>query len=101
MTTEFINNLKEKTKAAKENLENGIITEISQYDSDLMKKMEEAAEQGYNFVHAQYGLPIKYEVIKDKLKSIITSYYDRADLKIKIRIIDNMLMFSYHITIVW
>ena len=101
MTTEFINSLKEKTKAAKENLENDIITDISQYDSDLMRKMEEAAEQGYNVVNTQYALPIKYEVIKDKLKSIITSYYDRPDLEIKIRIIDNILMFSYDITIVW
>ena len=40
MTTEFINNLKEKTKATKEDLEIDLITEISRHDSDLMREME-------------------------------------------------------------
>ena len=101
MTTEFINNLKEKTKATKEDLEIDLITEISRHDSDLMKEMEKAAERGVNVANVVYKLPTKYEVIKDKLKPIITSYYSRPDLTLKIEIIDSIIMFGYDITIVW
>ena len=101
MTTEFINNLKEKTKTAKENLEIDVITEISRHDSDLMKKMEEAAEQGHNVVNAKYKLPTKYEVIIDKLQLIFTSYYNRPNLEVKVEIIDSIIMFGYDVTIVW
>ena len=101
MTTEFINNLKEKTKTAKENLEIDVITEISRHDSDLMKEMEKAAEQGHNVVNVKYKLPTKYEVIKDKLKFILISYYNRPDLEIRVEIIDSIIMFGYDITIVW
>ncbi len=101
MTTEFINNLKEKTKTAKENLEIDVITEISRHDSDLMKEMEKAAEQGHNVVNAKYKLPTKYEVIQDKLKLIFTNYYNRPDLEIRVEIIDSIIMFGYDITIVW
>ena len=101
MTTEFINSLKEKTKTAKENLEIDVITEISRHDSDLMKEMEKAAEQGHNVVNAKYKLPTKYEVIKGKLKLILISYYNRPDLEIRVEIIDSIIMFGYDITIVW
>lgn len=101
MTIEFINNLKEKTKTAKENLEIDVITEISKHDSDLMREMEKAAERGINVANVVYKLPTRYEVIKDKLKLIITSYYNRPDLEIKVEILNNVIMFGYDIMIAW
>ena len=66
-----------------------------------MKEMEKAAERGVNVAHVVYKLPTKYEVIKDELKPIMTSYYSRPDLTLEIEIIDDIIMFGYDITIVW
>ena len=100
MTTEFINNLKEKTKTAKEKFAKDLIVELGRHDNEIMKWMKETANKGKNSIAVSYLLPSKYRVLEN-LESTITNYYQRPDLEIEVRVSDDIAGFRYFIVITW